>query len=265
MGKLKKRIFPENITINIGKEIKVPPVPLAGHRSETQTFRAYIEVFKTHISKGACTSPSAMLVKKRMPISFFFSFFSISFKKKISSSHLFLLFFRWKEVRHDNTVTWLAFWSDPINEKESKYVFLAASSALKGQSDKEKYEKARTLKQYILDIRRTYTRDFENKDMQKRQIAVATYLIDRLALRAGNEKVFFFLFFKFFPHLFHFPPHFLQSFPYFFIFSDLFFIFFPIFSNFFPHPSITFSYHHPFFLSLCFWWFWGKPVLFFGC
>lgn len=52
----------------------------------------------------------------------------------------------WKEIRHDNTVTWLAFWSDPINPKFFKYVFLAASSSLKGQSDKEKYEKARMLK-----------------------------------------------------------------------------------------------------------------------
>ncbi|KAK1291341.1 DNA topoisomerase 1 [Acorus calamus] len=30
--------------------------------------------------------------------------------------------------------------------------------------------------------------DFTNKDITKRQIAVATYLIDKLALRAGNEK-----------------------------------------------------------------------------
>lgn len=52
----------------------------------------------------------------------------------------------WKEIRHDNTVTWLAYWNDPINPKEFKYVFLAASSTLKGQSDKEKYEKARLLK-----------------------------------------------------------------------------------------------------------------------
>ncbi|RVW97409.1 DNA topoisomerase 1 beta [Vitis vinifera] len=95
---------------------------------------------------------------------------------------------RWKEVRHDNTVTWLAFWNDPINPKEFKYVFLAASSSLKGQSDKEKYEKARLLKDYIQNIRATYTKDFTNKDTMKRQIAVATYLIDKLALRAGNEK-----------------------------------------------------------------------------
>lgn len=44
-----------------------------------------------------------------------------------------------------NTVTWLAFWNDPINPKEFNYVFLAAGSALKGQSDKEKYEKAKNL------------------------------------------------------------------------------------------------------------------------
>ncbi|KAI7986691.1 DNA topoisomerase 1 [Camellia lanceoleosa] len=93
-----------------------------------------------------------------------------------------------KEIRHDNTVTWLAFWNDPINPKEFKYVFLAASSSLKGQSDKEKYEKARLLKDYIQGIKTAYTKDFTNKDITKRQIAVATYLIDKLALRAGNEK-----------------------------------------------------------------------------
>ena len=57
---------------------------------------------------------------------------------------------RWKEIRHDNMVTWLAFWNDPINPKEFKYVFLAASSSLKGQSDKEIYEKARLLKVLLI-------------------------------------------------------------------------------------------------------------------
>ncbi|KAB1219887.1 DNA topoisomerase 1 [Morella rubra] len=63
----------------------------------------------------------------------------------------------WKKVRHDNTVTWLAFWNDKINPKEFKYVFLAASSTLKGQNDKEKYKKARMLKDYIKNIRAAYT------------------------------------------------------------------------------------------------------------
>lgn len=126
MGKLKKRIRPSDITINIGKDAPIPECPIPGES--------------------------------------------------------------WKEIRHDNTVTWLAYWNDPINPKEFKYVFLAASSTLKGQSDKEKYEKARLLKDYIHGIRAAYTKDFTNKDPTKKQIAVATYLIDKLALRAGNEK-----------------------------------------------------------------------------
>ncbi|XP_076909463.1 DNA topoisomerase 1 alpha-like [Bidens hawaiensis] len=126
MGKLKRRIYPSDITINIGKDAPIPECLIAGES--------------------------------------------------------------WKEIRHDNTVTWLAYWNDPINIKEFKYVFLAASSNLKGLSDMKKYEKARDLKHCIQRIRNTYTKDFGNKDVTKRQIAVATYLIDKLALRAGNEK-----------------------------------------------------------------------------
>ncbi|KAF2285698.1 hypothetical protein GH714_007262 [Hevea brasiliensis] len=63
---------------------------------------------------------------------------------------------------------------------------IPASSSLKGQSDKEKYEKARKLKDYIHNIRAAYQKDFKSKDIAKKQIAVATYLIDKLALRAGD-------------------------------------------------------------------------------
>ncbi|CAL5440217.1 unnamed protein product [Camellia sinensis] len=41
---------------------------------------------------------------------------------------------------------------------------------------------------YIQGIRAAYTKDFASKDITRRQIAVAAYLIDKLALRAGNEK-----------------------------------------------------------------------------
>ncbi|KAF9590460.1 hypothetical protein IFM89_035337, partial [Coptis chinensis] len=105
--KLKKRIHPRDITINIGKGAPVPECSIPGER--------------------------------------------------------------WKEIKHDNTVTWLAFWNDPINPKKFKYVFLAASSSLKCQSDKEKYEKARLLKEYIENIRVNYAKDFTNKDVVKRQ------------------------------------------------------------------------------------------------
>ncbi|KAJ0251353.1 Topoisomerase I C-terminal domain-containing protein [Hirschfeldia incana] len=126
MGKLKRRIHPHDITLNIGKDAPIPECPIPGER--------------------------------------------------------------WKEIKHDNTVTWIASWNDPINPKQDKYVILSASSSQKGQSDKKKYEKARKLKDHIESIREAYTKNFTSKDVSKRQIAVATYLIDKLALRAGNDK-----------------------------------------------------------------------------
>jgi DNA topoisomerase-1 len=51
---------------------------------------------------------------------------------------------QWKEVVHDNTVTWLAHWKENVNGN-SKYVFLSAGSTWKGQSDRQKFEKAKKL------------------------------------------------------------------------------------------------------------------------
>ncbi|KAJ2999594.1 hypothetical protein NUW54_g6916 [Trametes sanguinea] len=93
----------------------------------------------------------------------------------------------WKEVVHDNTVTWLANWVENVNGNY-KYVFLAAGSSLKGQSDMQKFEKARELKKHVDTIRADYNRDLKNKQMMERQRATAMYFIDKLALRAGNEK-----------------------------------------------------------------------------
>lgn len=124
-GKVKRRILPSDVSINIGQDAPVPECPVPCER--------------------------------------------------------------WKEVRHDDTVTWLAFWTDPINPNKFRYLSLGESSSLKIESDQKKYENARMLKDYIGKIRADY-RDFTSKDCVKRQIAVATYLIDKLALRAGNEK-----------------------------------------------------------------------------
>ncbi|GAA28973.2 DNA topoisomerase 1 [Clonorchis sinensis] len=94
---------------------------------------------------------------------------------------------RWKEVRHDNTVTWLACWTENV-QNNFKYVMLNPSSRLKGEKDWKKYETARGLHKIIDRIRADYRADFKHKEMRIRQRAVALYFIDRLALRAGNEK-----------------------------------------------------------------------------
>ena len=93
----------------------------------------------------------------------------------------------WKKVQHDNTVTWLASWQENV-QNQIKYVMLNPSSKLKGEKDMMKYEKARQLKSCIGKIRENYSADLKSKEMRIRQRAVALYFIDKLALRAGNEK-----------------------------------------------------------------------------
>lgn len=123
-GRVKRRVTPEMITINIGKEATVPTPP-AGHK--------------------------------------------------------------WKAIQHDNKATWLAMWQENINGAY-KYVMLAAKSSIKGQSDFKKFEKARELKKHIDRIRKDYEKDLHAELMADRQRATAVYLIDKFALRAGNEK-----------------------------------------------------------------------------
>lgn len=124
MGKLKKRVLPEDVLINCSKDSDVPKPP-HGHK--------------------------------------------------------------WKEVRHDPNVTWLASWTENI-QGQVKYVMLNPSSKLKGEKDWQKYETARKLAQSIDKIRAEYREDWKSKEMRIRQRAVALYFIDKLALRAGNEK-----------------------------------------------------------------------------
>jgi len=94
---------------------------------------------------------------------------------------------KWKKVQHDNAVTWLASWTENV-QGQTKYVMLNPSSKLKGEKDWQKYEKARKLKDKIDTIRSDYMEDMKSKEMRVRQRAVALYFIDKLALRAGNEK-----------------------------------------------------------------------------
>lgn len=94
---------------------------------------------------------------------------------------------KWKEVRHDNSVTWLASWIENV-QGQVKYVMLNPSSKLKGEKDWQKYETARRLAKSIDKIRENYINDWKSREMHVRQRSVALYFIDKLALRAGNEK-----------------------------------------------------------------------------
>ena len=123
-GSIKKRIYAEDITLNIGLDEPVPKCTQAGHS--------------------------------------------------------------WGEIVNNSEGTWLAYYKV---RKNIKYVFLSASSKFKGMSDYKKYEKAKKLKNCIEDIRKDYYKKLKDeKSEENRQLGAATYLIDRLALRVGNEK-----------------------------------------------------------------------------
>ncbi|CAG0888804.1 unnamed protein product [Darwinula stevensoni] len=93
----------------------------------------------------------------------------------------------WKEVRHDPKVTWLACWTDSITG-HLRYIKLSPLATLKMMKDCQKFETARRLHQHIHMIRENYWKDMESEDVQIQQRGVAMYLIDKLALRVGNEK-----------------------------------------------------------------------------
>lgn len=93
----------------------------------------------------------------------------------------------WARVVHDPRVTWIAGWHENVMG-DNKYVYLAASSSFKGESDKSKYEKARRLRRFIDKIRAHYTAALSSKDEFQRQVGTAMWVIDRLALRVGGEK-----------------------------------------------------------------------------
>lgn len=123
MGRVKKRVRPEDVIINIGKGARVPRAPHG----------------------------------------------------------------RWKEVRHDNTVAWLASWTENVMGNV-KYIMLNHSSKQKSMKDWMKYKKARQLAKCINRIRGAYNKDLHSSDESVQQRGVAIFFIDKLALRAGNEK-----------------------------------------------------------------------------
>lgn len=96
----------------------------------------------------------------------------------------------WKKVICNPQASWLTSFRDDQStwNENVKYLHLAAESKLKGMSDKQKYERARRLKANINTVRQNYNNDMQSANLEMNQLGVATYLIDTLALRVGNEK-----------------------------------------------------------------------------
>ncbi|XP_065442403.1 DNA topoisomerase I, mitochondrial isoform X3 [Chrysemys picta bellii] len=151
---------------------------LDGHREKIGNFKTE----PPGLFRGRGDHPKMGMLKKRiMPEDVIINCSKDSKTPEPPSGH------KWKEVRCDNTVTWLASWTENI-QNSIKYIMLNPSSKLKGEKDWQKYEVARRLKGVVNKIRSQYRADWKSREMKKRQRSVALYFIDKLALRAGNEK-----------------------------------------------------------------------------
>eukprot|EP00756_Hemistasia_phaeocysticola_P054798 Hpha_TRINITY_DN3070_c0_g1::TRINITY_DN3070_c0_g1_i1::g.138583::m.138583/K03163/TOP1; DNA topoisomerase I len=124
MGLLKRRIMPEQVTINVS-DPKRPPAAPPGHK--------------------------------------------------------------WKAVICNKKASWLAYWTENVLDQQ-KTVMLDKSSAWKQFKDMEKFDRAQRLCKIIGNIRADYQAKYTSPSLKERQMAVATYFIDRLALRVGGEK-----------------------------------------------------------------------------
>lgn len=93
----------------------------------------------------------------------------------------------WKEINHDHDGLWIARWEDEL-AKKYKYVWLAETSPLRQEKEKEKYTKATKLEAGLERVRTKIRKGMRSRKEKERQVATVAYLIDKLAMRVGDEK-----------------------------------------------------------------------------
>ena len=103
----------------------------------------------------------------------------------------------WDTLVNRPETSWMAHWVDNVQDM-GKYMGVNATSFLKGEHDMEKYEVARRLKHCIQRIRASVLTELKSSSLRERwlsdelvmwrQLATAIWIIDKLALRVGNEK-----------------------------------------------------------------------------
>lgn len=82
---------------------------------------------------------------------------------------------------------WIAKWRDKLTG-ELKYVWVADSAFYKQEREMDKFDKANDLEKIIGKVRSHINENLESKDIARRKLATAVYLIDALKMRVGDEK-----------------------------------------------------------------------------
>lgn len=94
---------------------------------------------------------------------------------------------RWAGRVAEHESLWVARWLETLTNKV-KYVWLAETSHLRQERERAKYDKATQLAENLRDVRDAIRKGMRDENEKKRQVATVAYLIDRLAMRVGDEK-----------------------------------------------------------------------------
>jgi DNA topoisomerase-1 len=93
----------------------------------------------------------------------------------------------WKEIVWMPECMWIAKWDDKLTGKE-KYVWLADTSFVKQNREKEKFDKAIELGEKYDLLMKHIKDNLTAEDAKTRKIATVCYLIDAVKMRVGDEK-----------------------------------------------------------------------------
>jgi DNA topoisomerase-1 len=93
----------------------------------------------------------------------------------------------WKEIVWQPDCLWVARWNDKLSGK-LKYIWLSDTAPVKQEREAKKFDQAIELDAALDQVRSHIGAGLTDPDPQRKMVATACYLIDRLCLRVGDEK-----------------------------------------------------------------------------
>ena len=93
----------------------------------------------------------------------------------------------WGELVLAPETMWIAKWTDELTGNV-KYIWLHDNTPIKQEREAAKFDKALRVERRIDEIREHIMEGLLSKNLQRRMVAAACYLIDNLSLRVGDEK-----------------------------------------------------------------------------
>jgi DNA topoisomerase-1 len=93
----------------------------------------------------------------------------------------------WEEIVWQPESLWVARWRDKLSGK-LKYVWLSDSAPIKQEREAAKFDQAVELHENLEQVQAQIEQDLTDPEPRRREVATASYLIDALCLRVGDEK-----------------------------------------------------------------------------